>query len=215
MLIIVPTGLQVGVAILGVVAFIVFLILLYFSIVQPVRAVLLQQQAQPPDVGFTYEIVMGVDARTRNVSIGLLDSDIKTQLHGISENHVILRLRKEPDMEEYTVYVVPRHHLYYRGPHATKLELLRETTEFESHELIGHPALLRVVGAMQHNRPLQYLDFELSCDYFFNVSGQERMRFLLKLTKIHPGVDRIKPIKRGIYRFARQTGVVEEEESSS
>ncbi len=190
--------------ILGIISFAILVYIIYLIILIPTFRALAEKESQPPREGDVFEIIMDDETRSRLFSIGLLDADVRTQIQGIKEDHLVLKFHKEKDMEEYEVIVVPNGDVYYRRPHAAKLEHLKEPDRFESSELIGHPTTFRLAAVVQHGRALQYLEFELSCDFFINRLGVEKLKFLLTLKKIYPGVDRLKPVKKGIYRFARQ-----------
>jgi hypothetical protein len=209
-LLVIPRTLDFIFGSLGVLSVLIFSFLLYRIIVEPTLRALKERMSQPPEEGFEFEVVLENDQRSRIVSIGQLDADINTQLQGIKEDHLILKFHRVPDTEEYDLTIVPGGNVFYRRPHASKIEQIREQEKFESHELIGHPATVRIAAIVQHGRPLQYLEFELSTGYFVDRHGQEKMKFTILLKKIFPGVDRDKPLKKGIYRFARQR--VEEEE---
>ncbi len=86
----------------------------------------------------------------------------------------------------------------------SRIEILKSTEVIESKELIGHPAYIRVVALMQKERPLHFVEIELSQKYFINNYGEERMKFFLKINKIYPGVDLQSRNKQGIYAFGRQ-----------
>lgn len=209
-LLVIPRSLDFLFSSLGIISFIIFIFLIYIILIEPTLRAMKERMSQPPEEGFQYEVVLDHDKRSRIISIGQLDADINTQLQGIREDHLLLKFHRVPDTEEYDITIVPGGNVFYRRPHASKIEQIRDQEKFESHELIGHPAIFRVAAIVQHGRPLQYLEFELSAGFFFNRVGQEKMKFTLTLKKIFPGVDRNKPLKKGIYRFARQR--VEEEE---
>lgn len=204
LLLIVPASLDIFFHLLGIVSTAILTYLMYIMVIGPTLKVLQERISHPPDVGSTYHIVMDHNQRSRVVSIGLLDSDIKTRMMGIEDDQTVLKFRKEPDIEEYDIYIVPKKNVFYRAPHASRLELMKSQESFESSELIGHPATLRVAASVRNNRPLQYVEFELSCDYFTNSMNEEKLRFTLTITKFYPGVDRNKPVKKGIYRFGKE-----------
>jgi hypothetical protein len=56
---------------------------------------------------------------------------------------------------------------------------------------------------MQKNRPIHYVEFELSVKFIIDNLGEERMKFFLKINRIYPGVDLKSRDKKGIYSFGR------------
>src|SRR5690606_26627421 len=106
-----------------------------------------------------------------------LDSDIKTRLAGIKEDHVALRFEKDRETEDYQIAVTSGGAAFWRPPHAKKIEVLKGTELFDSRELIGYPALLRAAANVKDGRALQYVEFELATNFFINRFGEEKMRF--------------------------------------
>lgn len=204
MLLVVPLTLDILIGIFGFLSLGVFVSILYYLIIGPTLKALRERQSQPPEVGYSMDVVLDHNVRSRIVRIGLTDGDIKLRLQGIKEDHMTLKFHREAGMEEYDITLQPGGHVFFRPPHARKLERVGSAEKMESSELIGHPATFRLAAVVQHDRPLQYAEFELSTSYFINRVDEEKMKFTLTLKKLFPGVDRNRPVKKGIYRFARQ-----------
>ncbi len=202
-LLIVPTGLNILMLVLGLLSASAFVLIVYRMFIRPALMIKADQDSPPPEEGWTYEVLIDDPDRFRQVSVGLLDSDIKLRLQGIREDQLILKFQKERDMEEYEITVQPGTNLFYRPPHGKKIEPLKGTENFESRELIGHPALFRVAASVKNNRPLQYVEFELSTKYVINKIGEEKMMFFFKMSRVFPGVDVNSRSKKGLYMFSR------------
>ncbi|MDH5656139.1 MAG: hypothetical protein OEZ34_09540, partial [Spirochaetia bacterium] len=128
---------------------------------------------------------------------------IKTRMTGIKEDHLMLQIRKEPSMEEYSITAKPGGAVFFRPPHSKKMEQLKNPTSFESRELIGNSALFRLAAVVKNGRALQYLEFELSTDFMIDAGGKERMKFFLTLKQIFPSLNIKSRNKKGIYSFGR------------
>ena len=203
------------VLVIGILGFIAFVGISYFVFIQPALQVMAERRGLPPADGTTLEILLDHNRRTETVSVGQLDSSFKTRMMGIKDDHLLIRIRKEPDLEEYEITIHPGGPLFYRPPHGAKMEQIKGPENFESSELIGHPAQFRLAAFMQHNRLLQYVEFEFSCSFTTNRSGEEKMKFHLKMNRIFPGVDKKRPPKKGVYFFSRLRSDEETEESDS
>lgn len=201
-LLIIPSFLETLFTIVGLLALLGLLGLLYYLFLRPVLRARSEIDSPPPEEGYQFEIILD-QVRTRTVSLGQLDSDIKTRLQGIKEDHLVLRFEKERDTEDYAITLSPGGACFWRPPHAKKTELLKSTETFDSRELIGHPVPLRIAASVKDNRALQYVEFELSTSFFINRFGEEKMRFMLTLSKLYPNVDVRSRGKKGIYMFGR------------
>ena len=202
-LLIVPGGLNFVMLLLGIFSLVSTIWILYRLLIRPALMIKADRESPPPEEGWTYESLMDDAKRQRTVSVGLLDSDIKLRLQGIREDQLQLKFRKERELEEYEITVEPGTNLFYRPPHGKKIEPLKHSESFESRELIGHPALFRVAAGVKNNRPLQYVEFELSTRYVINNLGEEKMKFLFTMTRVFPGVDVNSRSKKGLYMFSR------------
>ncbi|MCR9144271.1 MAG: hypothetical protein NXI24_18640 [bacterium] len=202
-LLIVPGALNLVMLLLGVTSFVLFVWMSYRLFIRPALMIKADRDSPPPEEGWAYEILMDDSQRFRSLSVGLLDSDIKLRLQGIREDQLVLKFQKERELEEYEITVQPGANLFYRPPHGKKIEPLKSSEQFESRELIGHPALFRVAASVKNNRPLQYVEFELSTKYVINNLGEEKMKFLLTMSRVFPGVDVNSRSKKGLYMFSR------------
>ncbi len=201
-LLIIPGALQLFFAILGVIALLLLVFLVHRLILRPALSAHANSDSPPPSEGFDFEIVLDQE-RTRSVSVGQLDSDIKTRMQGIKEDHLVLHFEKERGLEDYRITIVPGGAVFWRPPHSKKTEVLKASETIDSRELIGHPIALRVAAAVRDNRAIQYLEFSLSTAYFFNQFGEEKMRFNLTLSRVNPKPEINSRSKKGIYMFGR------------
>ena len=209
---IIPGGLQAIFFILGVISFSGLVLLVHILLIKPALDARADIDSPPPEVGFSMEIVIDAHERSRIVSVGQLDSDIKLRLNGIKEDHLVLKFLKERDLEDYHITTAPGGALFYRPPHAKKMEMMKSSETFESRELIGYPATFRVAASVKDNRPIQYVEFELSTGYFINNFGEEKMRFDFTLKKIFPSLDQDSRDKKGLYAFGRLHSMEQEQD---
>lgn len=204
-LLVIPFFLKVAMPIFGLTALGGLLLILYHLVLEPVLGIVGNDRTPPPEAGVVFELIVYDQERVRTISVGQLDSDVLTRMEGIREDHLILKFKKDMDQEEYDVTVIPNGAIYYQAPHTKNLELMDGPEEFASNELIGYPAVFRLVAAMTRDfRPTQCIDFELSTKYIIDSSGADKMQFSLELKNIHPGVDVESGNRRGIYRFGQQ-----------
>lgn len=202
-LLIIPGSLWTMVSIAGVLAFLGLVLIVFFLIVRPAMLIQRDRESPPPEEGSVREIVFDASMRSMRLSIGQLDSDLKTRMNGIAEDHLLLRFTKDRDLEEYNIELVNKGPVQVRVPHSKKLEAMSGREIIESRELIGDTAAIRLVAGAREGRALQYLDFELAAKYFIDRTGEERMKFMLTLKKIFPSLDKNSRSKKGVYMFAR------------
>ncbi|MCS7206186.1 MAG: hypothetical protein NZ853_10860 [Leptospiraceae bacterium] len=177
----------------------------YVFIYSPSRKLYLDLQSPPPLVGDVKEIVIDNNTRRKSVFIGLLQSDISLRLKGIEEPHLEIHFQKEKGLEEYLLTFKPhaKNKVFWKAPHTTNYSFLNEAVTVESREFIGHPAYIRIIAFIQNNRPIHYVEFELSVKYFYDSFGDEKMKFIFKVIKIYPGIDLKSRDKKGIYSFGK------------
>lgn len=187
---------------LGILSFGGSLYLVYRIVIGPALQALADLEAPPPTEGYVYDIVIDPKERRKKVSIGQLDGTIRTHMQGIKEDHLVLLFTKDRDLEEYEISVNPGGFLLYRPPHGAKLDFLNHKESFESRELIGHPATFRLGAGVRDKRAFQYVEFELTTKFVINQLGEERMKFLLEVKRIFPGVEK-ESRKKGVYGFSR------------
>ncbi|MCB1138544.1 MAG: hypothetical protein KDK23_07285 [Leptospiraceae bacterium] len=191
-----------------------FLLYAFFRfIMAPVLHTMQDRNAPPPKEGYIHDIIIDQKERRKSVSVGQLDGTIATRLVGIKEDHLQLYFEKERDLEEYQITVDSGGPVFFRPPHARHLEMLRSREHFESRELIGHPASFRIAAMVRDGRPIQYIEFELSTRFVMNRMGEEKMKFMLELKRVFPGLDPKSRSKKGVFSFSRLK--VEEEKASA
>jgi hypothetical protein len=201
MLLIIPGAIEYLIFAIGIVSLFALIFLLNRLIFQPAAIALADRESPPPQEGYTLDVVLDDSIRARIISIGQIDSTIRTRMAGIREDHLILNFRKEPGMEEYLITVVPGGDVFFLPPHGKKFDHLKNRESFESRELIGNMAKFRLAAIIREERAIQYLEFHLTSKYFNDRLGNERMKFPLTLAKIFPSVNINRRNKKGIYSF--------------
>lgn len=210
-LLIMPLALDITLVVLGVAGVMVLLGFFYHFILYPALKVMADTSSPPPAPGERKELILK-NGRHLRYRLGLVDSDWKLRMKGIVEDHLVFDFRKDRTLEEYEIEIIPGGPVLYRPPHEQRLQRMKGRDRMESRELIGHPALFRLVAAMQGERPVHYIEFELSTRFFIDNAGDERMKFIVELKRIHPGIDLKSRNKRGVYSFGRMPGDVASQE---
>ena len=185
---------------LGILSVSAFVGLSYKLFVTPARKIRNLRLA-PPVEGYEYPIIFHKHQTLYMLRIGLLYSDINLRLRGIKENHLIIKIRKEPDLEEYDFMLNPNGVVFLQAPHTRHKEHMKGRDRFSSSELIGNSAKITLAAALIEGRPARLIEFELLSDYFYNSDNIEQMKFTLCVTKIAPKVDLDSRDKKGIYSF--------------
>lgn len=177
----------------------------YLYVYIPSYKIYMDLQSPPPQEGTQMEIVLQPNQKRKVITIGSITTTIPLRLKGIEDLHAELIIEKEKGIEEYKIIIKPmaKNKVLWKAPHVKNMILLNDVDTIQSSELIGHPAYLRIVALMQNNRPIHYVEFELSMKYFIDNIGEERIKFFLKINKIYPGIDLKSRDKKGIYSFGR------------
>ncbi len=177
----------------------------YLFIYIPSYKIYMDLQSPPPQEGTQLEIVLEPNLKRKIITIGSITATIPLRLKGIEDLHAELIFEKEKGLEEYEITLKPiaKNKVLWKAPHVKNMIVLNEADTIQSSELIGHPAYFRIVALMQNNRPIHYVEFELSMKYFIDNLGEERIKFFLKINKIYPGIDLKSRDKKGIYSFGR------------
>lgn len=81
---------------------------------------------------------------------------------------------------------------------------MESAEKLDSYEVIGKNADFRISDKVVKERMIQYFEISLSSEFFINNFGKERMRFIFTITKIHPGLNRRTPVKKGLYGFGKE-----------
>lgn len=204
-LLITPTGLDLFMGTAGIIGVLLLTYTVYRVFFWPAFQVMASTTSPPPEVGSVHEIVLR-NVRHLRFHIGLVDADLKLRMKGINEDHLVLDFKRDRKLEEYEILVIPAGTVFIRLPHIKTLERMKGRETIQSHEMIGHSATFRLVAVMQGERPIHYIEFEMSSKYFIDNAGDERMKFILELKRIYPGIDLKSRNKKGIYNFGRNPG---------
>ena len=190
---------------LGILTVTIFSILSYMLFVLPARKIINAKTA-PPVEGYEHTIIFNKHQSLLKINIGLLHNDINLRLKGIKESHLSLKLRKDPDIEDYDIMFKAKGIVFMQRPHTRTKERLTEQIRFSSSELIGHPATISLVATLTEGKPSQYVEFKFATDYYYDNENEEKMKFVLHLNTIYPKIDWDSRNKVGIYNF--ETGIL-------
>ncbi|MCE9600185.1 MAG: hypothetical protein K8S54_19660 [Spirochaetia bacterium] len=202
-LLIIPTYLNIAVSVIGFLALCGLVLILYGLVIRPAVAIHADREAPPPAEGSSQEIIFDGAMRTLRFSIGQIDSDFKTRMNEIKEDHLVLKFMKDRDLEDYEIQLSSGGYVLLRLPHSKAMEKMQGAEKITSAELIGDTAGFRLAANVRDGRASQYVEFELAAKYFINKVGEERMKFVVTLKKIFPSLDKNSRSKKGIYMFGR------------
>ena len=155
----------------------------------------------PLQIGYEKSIVFQGRESVLKLSVGQLLGDFNLRLKGIREDHLVLKFRREIDIEEYEISCTAGGYVFFRQPHAEYFVRMLSSETFLSSEFIGHTACFRIVAKQLKSQPICYVDLELLAEYFVNEMQAEQMRFILRIVNIIPEIDETKSDKNGIYSF--------------
>lgn len=158
----------------------------------------------PPEEGDRFLIVVPESQRNVRFSVGQTSGNIRTYCNTISDNHLIFNLKKAKDSEDYEIQILRNSAVLFKPPGMPTFSKMESSEKLDSYEVIGKSADFRISDKVVKERMTQYFEIGLSSEFFINNFGKERMRFILTITKIHPGLNRKTPIKKGLYAFGKE-----------
>ncbi len=195
-------------AILSTIGFVYFF---YYLLILPglkIRAI----KEAPPQEGTQRVILLQDHNNVFSLVFGQLYGNFNFRLQGIRERHLVITLTKDPGVELYDISFDPNGIVFLQVPHTRFLERIRSTEVFSSAELIGHPAIFRIVDQLVEDKALHYIEFQLSADYIVSQGEGEKLRFLVRIEKIMPSIDLESRNKNGIYTFGQSKFMKKKEE---
>ncbi|EKO14682.1 hypothetical protein [Leptospira kirschneri] len=158
----------------------------------------------PPEEGDRFLLVVPESQRNVRFSVGQTSGNIRTYCNTISDNHLIFNLKKAKDSEDYEIQILRNSAVLFKPPGMPTFSKMESTEKLDSYEVIGKSADFRISDKVVKERMTQYFEIGLSSEFFINNFGKERMRFIFTITKIHPGLNRKTPIKKGLYTFGKE-----------
>lgn len=158
----------------------------------------------PPEEGDQFLLVVPESQRNVRFSVGQTSGNIRTYCNTISDNHLIFNLKKAKDSEDYEIQILRNSAVLFKPPGMPTLSKMESSEKLDSYEVIGKSADFRISDKVVKERMTQYFEIGLSSEFFINNFGKERMRFIFTITKIHPGLNRKTPIKKGLYAFGKE-----------
>ncbi|EMK21479.1 hypothetical protein [Leptospira kirschneri] len=158
----------------------------------------------PPEEGDRFLLVVPESQRNVRFSVGQTSGNIRTYCNTISDNHLIFNLKKAKDSEDYEIQILRNSAVLFKPPGMPTFSKMESTEKLDSYEVIGKSADFRISDKVVKERMTQYFEIGLSSEFFINNFGKERMRFIFTITKIHPGLNRKTPIKKGLFAFGKE-----------
>ncbi|AYV57330.1 hypothetical protein [Leptospira kmetyi] len=158
----------------------------------------------PPEEGDRFVLVVSESQRNVRFSVGQTSGDIRTYCNAISDNHLVFNVKKAKDTEDYEIQILRNSPVLFKPPAMPTFSKMESAEKLDSYEVIGKKADFRISDKVVKERMTQYFEISLSSEFFINNFGKERMRFIFTVTKIHPGLNRRTPIKKGLYAFGKE-----------
>lgn len=191
-------GLATLVAVLGMFFF------FYWEVLRPYAAKTKPGQLEPPDEGDSFEVVVPESTRVYRFSVGQVYGNIATLCKSIQDDHIVFIIKKSKDSENYDILVNRSGPTLMKPPRMQYFAKMESNEKLESHEVIGQTASFRISDKITKDRMIQYFDIGLTSAFFLTKLGQERMKFIFTVQKIHPGLALRSRDKKGLYTFGKE-----------
>ena len=166
----------------------------------------------PPSEGQKYEIIVDEYERIYQFSIGKKSGQLPTRIAELSEDHLVLLLKKAKDSENYDITIKRNGPVLYKPPRMEHYTVMESADHLESHEIIGHKAEFRLAGKINKDRMVHYIELSLTSTFIINKVGRERMKFIVTVEKLQPGINTDKPLKGRLFQFGKSKNKSDSEE---
>ncbi|TGK35164.1 hypothetical protein EHQ12_15005 [Leptospira gomenensis] len=203
-------GLDVLLILTGLVAFSGLAFLFFQEIIYPALKKQGAGSGTPPEEGDRFVLVVSESQRNVRYTIGQTSGELKTYCNAISDDHLVFNFKKAKDTEDYEIQIIRNAPALFKPPAMPTFSKMESTEKLDSYEVIGKNADFRISDKVVKERMTQYFEISLSSEFFINNYGKERMRFIFTVTKIHPGLNRRTPVKKGLYAFGKEEREEEE-----
>ncbi|QOI34483.1 hypothetical protein [Leptospira interrogans] len=197
-------GLDIFLILMGSAAFLGLCFLFFKEVIYPAIKKGSAGIGTPPEEGDRFLLVVPESQRNIRFSVGQTSGNIRTYCNTISDNHLIFNLKKAKDSEDYEIQILRNSAVLFKPPGMPTFSKMESSEKLDSYEVIGKSADFRISDKVVKERMTQYFEIGLSSEFFINNFGKERMRFIFTITKIHPGLNRKTPIKKGLYAFGKE-----------
>ncbi|EMN47578.1 hypothetical protein LEP1GSC088_1086 [Leptospira interrogans str. L1207] len=197
-------GLNIFLILMGSAAFLGLCFLFFKEVIYPAIKKGSAGIGTPPEEGDRFLLVVPESQRNVRFSVGQTSGNIRTYCNTISDNHLIFNLKKAKDSEDYEIQILRNSAVLFKPPGMPTFSKMESSEKLDSYEVIGKSADFRISDKVVKERMTQYFEIGLSSEFFINNFGKERMRFIFTITKIHPGLNRKTPIKKGLYAFGKE-----------
>ncbi|TGK56830.1 hypothetical protein EHQ27_09845 [Leptospira wolffii] len=186
------------VAVLGLLFF------FYLEVLRPYAAKTKPSKLDPPEEGDTFEVVVPESTRFYKFSVGQVYGNLPTLCKSIQDDHIVFTLKKSKDAENYDILVTKSGPALMKPPRMQYFGKMETSEKIESHEIIGQTASFRIGDKITKDRMTQYFEIGLTSAFFVTKLGQERMKFIFSVQKIHPGLAVRSRDKKGLYSFGKE-----------
>ncbi|TGM59956.1 hypothetical protein [Leptospira adleri] len=197
-------GLDILLILVGLAAFAGLAFLFFQEIIYPALKKQNSGAGTPPEEGDRFVLVVSESQRNVRFSVGQKSGDIRTFCNAISDDHIVFNFKKAKESEDYEIQIMRNAPVLFKPPAMPTFSRMDSTEKLDSYEVIGKKADFRISDKVNKERMTQYFEISLSSEFFINNFGKERMRFIFTVSRIHPGLNRRTPIKKGLYTFGKE-----------
>ncbi len=176
----------------------------YDQILKPYIELKSKEIPFPPKIGQEYYFITDEMARVSTFSIGRNMGDIVTKCSAISEGHLTFTFKKHPTNEEYEIIIKRGGPTLFKPPRMQTYSVMESTEKLESFEVIGKTAEFRISNQLIKERMINYIEIGFTSKFIFDKNGKERLQFIFKIEKIHPGLNLHKRDSKGNFPFGKE-----------
>lgn len=184
-----------------ILAIIGFILIFFTQLILPYLRIQDSLFFDPPYPGKFWKITVDEGSRISTFKVGQKTGDLPTRCNAIAEDQLIFIFKKSKEDETYDIIIKRNGSTLFRPPRMEKFLKMDSVVTIQSYELIGNSALFRISDKIVKDRMVNYIEIGLNTEFFFNKAGTERMRFIITVTNIQPGINTSKKLKGKVYPF--------------
>jgi hypothetical protein len=183
---------------------------LYGQLIHPIVEIRRMDLPPPVNIGDKYFLVVDSSERYARHTIGKLIGNIATRVGALQDEHLVFQFKRARDSEDYDIIVQRNSAVLYQHPKMDVFAKMESIEKLESHELIGHEAKFRLGNKISKDRMTHFVEITLSTEFYFNRLKEEKLRYIFTITRIQPGLNRMKANKDKSFPWGKEEEIPEE-----
>ena len=166
----------------------------------------------PPPIsnGDKFFLVVDSSERYAKFTIGKYIGNIASRVSALQDEHLVFQFKRAKDSEDYDIVIQRNGAVLYQHPKMDVYSKMESIEKLESHEVIGHEAKFRLGSRISKDRMTHFVEISMGSEFYFNRLKEEKLRFIFTVTRIQPGLNRLKPNADKTFAWGREEEIQED-----